>query len=569
MTPSLFFIYDPQDAQYLSQIEKQLQVLVDNGLIIVWHQGKLAAGSNRYAVTETELGKAQIILPIVSADFFNSDNCRGLLKDAYKQGKQIVPIIASSCLWDMNDILANKSPIPKKPNDTEATPISDWKEPTMAYAAIARAIGEVVKHFAPPVVVPTPEMDTKNSNNPLNNNHNMSTQNLVFENGYALLIGVGKDLPATINDATALRNLLINPNIAAFPEGQVQLLTEKQVTRQGVLDALSKLKQQVGNNPDASVIISYAGHGDVDANGQYSLRTYDYIKRQSDDPLWGDEFTEAVNAIPSKKKLVILDCCHAGGVRGNKKNNHSTLIKQLEKGGGSAILAACKDDETAADLGTNGLFTKVLLQALETEPMRTNKNGYIALTDIMNYFTTNFNKILAQERPNHKQTPIISNLQNYSLTEDFIVCAYNIVKARGSWQISEQQSESEKRPISDLPPTNANTINTTGNNNIVIQESNNNTININTHPQNTSQPNDHNMPNNIRTTTVELIRKAKLQEALTFLAQQFPDNTEIAELQRRYSDNEKDNRRGIIDRRDYDIRRNTITATLLDLLNEL
>ncbi len=350
MTPSLFFIYDSKDAKYLSEIEKQLQVLVNNKTLNYWHEGLLPPGVEWRKVRDEQLRTADMVLPIVSANFLASDNCTGLLEDADKQGKQIVPIIASHCLWDMNDILAKQSPIPKKPKDTEATPISDWNEPTKAYAAIVRAIREAAKHLAPPAVVPAPEMDTKNSNNPLNNNHNMSTQNLVFENGYALLIGVGKDLPATVNDATALRNLLINPNIAAFPEGQVQLLTEKQATRQGVLDALSKLKQQVGNNPDASVIISYAGHGDVDANGQYSLRTYDYITRQSDDPLWGDEFTEAVNAIPSKKKLVILDCCHAGGVRGNKKNNHSTLIKQLEKGKGSAIFAACNDDDTAIDL---------------------------------------------------------------------------------------------------------------------------------------------------------------------------------------------------------------------------
>jgi hypothetical protein len=526
MTPSLFFIYDSKDAKYLSEIEKQLQVLVNNKTLNYWHEGLLPPGVEWRKVRDEQLHNADIVLPIVSANFLASDNCMGLLEDAHKQGKQIVPIIANHCLWDMNDILAKQSPIPKKPKDTEATPISDWKEPTKAYAAIVRAIREAVKHLSPPVVVPAPEMDTKNSNNPLNNNHNMSTQNLVFENGYALLIGVGKDLPATINDATALRNLLINPNIAAFPEGQVQLLTEKQATRQGVLDALSKLKQQVGNNPDASVIISYAGHGDIDANGQYFLLTYDYIKRQSDDPLWGDEFTEAVNAIPSKKKLVILDCCHAGGVRGNKKNNHSTLIKQLEKGKGSAILAACNDDETALDLqvlgtGKHGLFTQVLLNALKTPPNRTNNDGYIHFTDIMNYFGNNFAKELKKANPNHSQSPIISNLENYSLSENFVICAYNIARARGSWQISEQQSEPEKRPISDLP-------------------------------QNTPQPNDHNMPNNIKTTVNNFIAAGKTKAALDFLSSQYPNNDAIERLKGDFKNNETDYIiNNIIDRTTY------------------
>jgi hypothetical protein len=35
--------------------------------------------------------------------------------------------------------------------------------------------------------------------------------NQIFTNGYALLIGVGADLPITVKDATALRDVLINP----------------------------------------------------------------------------------------------------------------------------------------------------------------------------------------------------------------------------------------------------------------------------------------------------------------------------------------------------------------------
>jgi hypothetical protein len=36
-----------------------------------------------------------------------------------------------------------------------------------------------------------------------------------FSNSYALIVGIGADLPVTVKDATALYNLLIDPGRAA------------------------------------------------------------------------------------------------------------------------------------------------------------------------------------------------------------------------------------------------------------------------------------------------------------------------------------------------------------------
>jgi hypothetical protein len=486
MTTSLFFIYAPQDGEYLSHIENQLQVLGDNGLITVWHQGKLAAGSNWYAVTETELGKAQIVLLIVSASFLASDSCKDWLKKADALGKQIVPIIASSCLWEYDPILKGKTPLPRKDQDIKATPLNKWTPIADGYNTVVEGIAALVEEYTRPAPIhPTTSRTTDNSNNSNNsspkNSNNMSTQNLVFENGYALLIGVGKDLPATINDATALYDLLTDPKIAAFPKEQVILLTQEQATRQGILTALQQLADMVKKGkeatdrktfvvskpqntaektPTATVIISYAGHGDVNSRDEYYLCSYDYITKVSNQPLWGTEFTDAVNAIPSKKKLVILDCCHAGGVRSETHNsNHTKLIAALEKGGGSAILAACQDNEKAQDLqllnkGKHGLFTQVLINALKTPTSR--QDGYVRFTDIMAYFENNFSNELQLANSSAKQTPIISKLENYNLNEPFIVCSYDIVKARGG--IKPPTSE----PIPDL---NNNTTNITGNGN--------------------------------------------------------------------------------------------------------
>ena len=66
-----------------------------------------------------------------------------------------------------------------------------------------------------------------------------------FSKGYALLVGVGADLPVTVKDATAVSDVLINPSRAAYPLKQVQLLTETAATRQNILDAFDRLIAQV------------------------------------------------------------------------------------------------------------------------------------------------------------------------------------------------------------------------------------------------------------------------------------------------------------------------------------
>ena len=69
--------------------------------------------------------------------------------------------------------------------------------------------------------------------------------NPTFTNGYALLIGVGADLPVTVLDATAIRDILIDSDRAAHPQEQVTLLTETSATRQNILAAFDQIITQV------------------------------------------------------------------------------------------------------------------------------------------------------------------------------------------------------------------------------------------------------------------------------------------------------------------------------------
>ncbi|WP_293087394.1 hypothetical protein [Okeania sp. SIO3B5] len=67
--------------------------------------------------------------------------------------------------------------------------------------------------------------------------------NQTFSNGYALLIGIGADLPVTVQDATALHNILIDPSKAAYSKEQAVLLTETSATRLKILAAFDSLAE--------------------------------------------------------------------------------------------------------------------------------------------------------------------------------------------------------------------------------------------------------------------------------------------------------------------------------------
>jgi hypothetical protein len=62
-----------------------------------------------------------------------------------------------------------------------------------------------------------------------------------FNRGYALLIGVGGDLPTTVQDASALHAFLVDPQRCGYPRDQVRLLTEDQARREDILGGLDWL----------------------------------------------------------------------------------------------------------------------------------------------------------------------------------------------------------------------------------------------------------------------------------------------------------------------------------------
>jgi len=146
----------------------------------------------------------------------------------------------------------------------------------------------------------------------------------------ALLIGVsryqdGSTLPGVDQDPLLMRDVVKK---LGFKDSQIKLLQDAQANRAGILSALNGWLVQ-GVNPQDKVILYYSGHGTQvkDQNGDEpdgcdeALVPYDYPNLIID-----DELGAALERIPAKEVMVVLDSCFSG-----------TATKALELPSGSSI----------------------------------------------------------------------------------------------------------------------------------------------------------------------------------------------------------------------------------------
>jgi hypothetical protein len=193
-----------------------------------------------------------------------------------------------------------------------------------------------------------------------------------FTHGHAVVIGMGADLPVTITDAQGIATLLRDPARCAYPPDRVQLLTGPGACRDDVLKALDGLATQVKDDPDATAVVYFSGHG-VETLDYYFL-PYGYnVADLPHTAVSGAEFTDKLRAIQARKLLVLLDCCKAGGIGGVKDPTALPFPKSpappgmfdaLKAGGGRVLIASSRKDEYSRTGVPYSIFTDEFLKAM-------------------------------------------------------------------------------------------------------------------------------------------------------------------------------------------------------------
>lgn len=148
----------------------------------------------------------------------------------------------------------------------------------------------------------------------------------IFTHGYALLIGVdenhvsGYALPDIEKDIQALADVLVHPQRCAYSNDNVKTLTGQEATRQGILDGLEWLQERIeaDTSENTTAIVYYTGHGwrtgSADPS-EFYLIPYDIrVGKIKSRALRASDFGEVVGELKPRRLLVVLDCCHAGGM---------------------------------------------------------------------------------------------------------------------------------------------------------------------------------------------------------------------------------------------------------------
>jgi Caspase domain/Effector-associated domain 10 len=245
-----------------------------------------------------------------------------------------------------------------------------------------------------------------------------------FTQGYACVIGVGADLPNTVQDAKGIADILSDPERCAYPSEQVQLLTEEQAKREDILTALEHLANST--KADSTVVIYFSGHGyqfKSDFADVYYLMPYGYeMNKLKSTAISGREFADRLKAIPAQKLLVLLDCCHAGGLSNLEKLGMEAAKSPLppeaqvlfSQGHGRVIIASSMEDEVSLAGRPYSTFTAALIEVLCGEGVA-KQDGYVRVTDLALH-----TREVVPKRTRDRQHPIL----NFEQADNFVLAYY-------------------------------------------------------------------------------------------------------------------------------------------------
>jgi hypothetical protein len=223
---------------------------------------------------------------------------------------------------------------------------------------------------------------------------------MAFDKGYALVIGIGSythipsaNIPVSVRDAKAVRDLLCNPDLCAYRPEQVTLLHDGAATREGIFSTLDALAGKI--TPENTVALYYCGHGEYGTDGNYYLTTHD-TQTSGSKVVKGTGISEAellgkLRAIPAKRLLLLFNLCHSGEISpdlgigdqgktfGDVNLPETATDALLSTGEGRIIITACRPEQKSwIGSGTLSIFARALVDGMSGKGYVPNNNGYVS-----------------------------------------------------------------------------------------------------------------------------------------------------------------------------------------------
>ena len=140
----IFISYAHEDEHHRKELVKHLEPLRREGLVEVWHDRMINAGSPLDETIKTNLQSSQVVLLLISPDFIASEYCYDMeLETALRMNNEgkttVIPVIVRPCNWHslaFGHLMAT-------PTDGRA--ITKFKNVDEAYLEIEQAVRQVAK----------------------------------------------------------------------------------------------------------------------------------------------------------------------------------------------------------------------------------------------------------------------------------------------------------------------------------------------------------------------------------------------------------------------------------------
>ena len=231
---------------------------------------------------------------------------------------------------------------------------------------------------------------------------------------WALLVGIAnylssdefeiQQLKAPVKDVNELAAFLKDPNKGGFDAEHVFTLTDKKATRRNILITFNDIAKRAA--PEDMVIFYFSGHGyrPSDSKTTY-LIPYDLDMRDFDATCINfDDLAKKIRKMAASKVVVILDACHAGGVKptGARAAMNTGIVKRyleaFRKSEGRALLLSSDESEVSWEDKQNGVFTRFLLEGLNGKA-DTNGDGIVTFTEVALYVEDTVPKFTRENFP--------------------------------------------------------------------------------------------------------------------------------------------------------------------------
>ncbi len=155
MPIKLIICYAREDEPLLNKLKSHLSPLQRQGLIEMWHDRDISAGTEWEQEISKHLNEADIILLLISPDFMDSDYCYGIemqraIQRHERGDARVIPVILRPVYWQLEP-LSKLQALP-----TDAKPISDWISLDRAFYTVVQGIRKIVVAASTPPSEPPP-----------------------------------------------------------------------------------------------------------------------------------------------------------------------------------------------------------------------------------------------------------------------------------------------------------------------------------------------------------------------------------------------------------------------------